>query len=151
MDGARSIFSLICNTPALVVVGEEEAEVAEVLAGGSGDDGVAEGGEHGAGVEVGEGGFQMEAEGVGAGDGGGVGYGSGGVGVAVDAIGAGAEDGEALAGVLLEVQRAGHDKLLIASSCAGSMVHGDRNLANGDEAEAGMDGAQGVKALEEIA
>ena len=86
---------------ALLVVGDEEAEVAEVLAGGSGDDGVAEGGEHGAGVEVGERRLEVETEGVGAGDGGGVGYGSGCVGVAVDAVGAGAEDGEALAGVLL--------------------------------------------------
>ena len=61
---------------ALFVVGEEEAEVAEVVAGGSGDDGVSQGGEHGAGVEVGEGRFEVESEGVGAGDGGGVGYGS---------------------------------------------------------------------------
>ena len=72
----------------------------------------------------------MEAEGVGSGDGGGVGYGSGGAGVAVDAVRAGAEDGEALAGVLLEVQSAGHDKLLVASSGAGSAVHGDCDLAD---------------------
>ena len=39
---------------ALFVVGEEEAEVAQVLAGGTGDDGVAQSGEHGAGVEVGQ-------------------------------------------------------------------------------------------------
>ena len=41
----------------LLVIGEEEAEVAEVVAGGAGYYGVAEGSEHGAGVEVGEGGF----------------------------------------------------------------------------------------------
>src|ERR1035437_10663286 len=93
----------------------------------------------------------MESEGVGAGDGGGVGDGSGGVGVAVDAVRAGAEDGEALAGILLEIERTGHYELLVAASGAGSMVHGDRDLADGDEAEAGMSGAPGVDALEEIA
>ena len=121
------------------------------MAGGAGDDGVAQGGEHGAGVEVGERRFEMEAEGVGAGDGGGVGDGTGGLGVAVDAVGAGAEDGETLAGVLLEVEGAGHDELMVASAGAGSAVEGDRDLADGDEAEAGMGGAQFVKALEEIA
>ena len=39
---------------ALFVICEEEAEVAEVVSGGSGDDGVAQGGEHGTGVEVGQ-------------------------------------------------------------------------------------------------
>ena len=38
---------------ALVFFGDEEAEVAEVLAGGAGYYGVAQGGEHGTGVEVG--------------------------------------------------------------------------------------------------
>jgi len=39
---------------ALCVVGQQQPQVAEVVAGGAGDDGIAESGEHGAGVEGGQ-------------------------------------------------------------------------------------------------
>ena len=61
----------------------------------------------------------IEAEGAGAGHGGGVGDGAGGLGVAVDAVGAGAEHGEALAGILGEIERAGQRELLVAAAGAG--------------------------------
>jgi hypothetical protein len=76
---------------------DQQAQIAQVVAGGAGDDGVAERGEHGTGVEGGQRRFEVEAEGVGAGNGGGVGDGAGRLGVAVDAVGAGAEHGEMLA------------------------------------------------------
>ena len=52
--------------------------------------------------------FEVEAEGEGAGDGGGIGDGAGGLGVAVDAVGAGAEHGEPLARMILQLEGAEH-------------------------------------------
>ena len=74
-----------------------------------------------------------------------------GLGVAVDAVGAGAEHGKTLALVLLQVERAGHDELLVAPAGARGAVHGYGDFADRDEAEARMDGAQRVEALEQVA
>ncbi len=81
----------------LCFLGDEQAKIAQVLAGGSCDHGIAESGEERAGVEGGQGRFRIVAEGLRAGHGGEVGDGSGRPGVAVDAVGAGAEHGEPLA------------------------------------------------------
>ena len=88
---------------------------------------------------------------MGAGHGCWVGDGPGRLGVAVDAVGAGAEHGQALAHILLQFQRAGHDKLLVAAPGAGGAVERHRDFADGDEAEPRVDGAQGVKALQQVA
>ena len=81
----------------------------------------------------------------------GIGDGPGRLGVAVDAIGAGAEHGEPLARIALQLQRAGHDKLLVAAAGAGGAVECHRHLADRDQAEPRVDGAQGVEALQQIA
>ena len=92
------------------------------MAGGTGDDGVANGGEQRTGIEFGKRLFGIEAEGAGAGDRGGIGDGAGGLRVAVDAIRAGAENGETLAGMVGEIERAGQGKLLIAATAPGVRV-----------------------------
>ena len=88
----------------LIAFGDEQPQVAQVLSCGSGDDGVAQSREHGAGVECGERCLEMEAECVSALDCGRVGDGSGYLGVAVDAIGTGAEHDEPLADAALMEQ-----------------------------------------------
>lgn len=118
---------------ALIAFGDEEAEVAEILAGGACNHCVAEGGEHGAGIECGKRRLQVESEGVGAGDGSWVGDGAGYLGIAVDAVGASAEHGEALTLILFQFECAGHDELLVSAAGSGRAVDGYSNLTNRDE------------------
>src|SRR6266850_685783 len=77
---------------------EEDAEVAEILAGGASHEGVAKLVEEGKGIttlgEV----RRVEADGLGAGESCSICNRSGGGRVAVDAVGAGAEHGDAMAG-----------------------------------------------------
>src|SRR5580692_1119301 len=75
----------------LVSLGNQQAQIAQVLAGGAGHHGIAERGEHGASVEGCQRSLEMKSKGVSAGHGGGVGDGAGRLGVAVDAVGTGAE------------------------------------------------------------
>ena len=77
---------------------EKDAEIAEIVAGGSGEEGVAEVGEEGKGVAASEEVLRREMEGVRAGERCAVGNGARGGGVAVDAVGSGAENGDGLAG-----------------------------------------------------
>jgi len=86
-----------------------------------------------------------------AGYGGGVGDGSSRLRVAVDAVGTGAEHGQPFTRVLLQFQRAFHHKLLVPAPGTGRAVHGHRYLADGDQAEPRVDGAQGVEALQQVA
>ncbi len=131
---------------------EKEAQVAKVVPGGAGDDGVSEGGEEGTGVELGEGFTRVVAECLGAADGGGVGDGSGGgAGVAVDAIRAGAEDDQVLAGITGKFEGTVQGELHVAAAGAWSAVEGDGDFTAGDETTPGMLGAKGMEALEQIA
>ena len=77
---------------------EEDAEIAEIVAGGSGEEGVAEVGEEGKGVATSEEVLRREFEGVRAGESCAVGDGARGGGVAIDAVGSSAENGDGLAG-----------------------------------------------------
>src|SRR2546422_3666389 len=77
---------------------EEDAEVAEIVAGWSGEEGVAEVGEEGKGIAASEEVLRREFEGVRAGESCAVGDGARGGGVAIDAVGSSAENGDGLAG-----------------------------------------------------
>ena len=97
---------------------EEKAEVAEVVAGGAGLDGVAEGGEEGVGVEIGQGDLRVQVLGMGADVGLPIGEGSGGWAVAVDAVGACTQDGDGVTG-LVELGGAEEGELGVATTYAG--------------------------------
>src|SRR5580658_2147020 len=88
---------------------------------------------------------------MGARHGGGVGDGAGGLGVAVDAIGAGAEYSETFALIFFQLQCAGHDKLLVASTGAGCTGERDRHLAHADQAQPLVLGTQSVEEVEQVA
>ena len=77
---------------------EKDAEVAEIVAGGSGEEGVVEVGEEGKGIATSEEVLRREFEGVRAGESCAVGDGARGGRIAVDAVGSSAEDGDRLAG-----------------------------------------------------
>src|SRR2546429_9333020 len=77
---------------------EKDAEVAEVVAGGAGEEGVAEVSEEGKGIATSEEVLRRELEGVRAGERCAVGDGARGWGVAVDAVGSRAGNGDGLAG-----------------------------------------------------
>src|SRR5579859_795335 len=79
-------------------MGEEDAEVAKIVAGGAGEDCVAEMGEEGKGIAAEEEILRRKAESIGTSESCAVGDGAGGGRVAVDAVGTGAEDGAGLAG-----------------------------------------------------
>ena len=99
------------------LVSQKDAQIAQVISGWSGNDGVAEGGEKRIGVEGGE----SLADGLGsrgeidAGNGAAVDNCARGLAVAVDAVGAGAQDGDVGSGNGLG---AGESELLIASADA---------------------------------
>ena len=116
--------------PLLGRLGNQQAQIAQIVAGGSGYNGVSKSGEHGTGVEVGQRRLEMESKGMCAGNGGRIGHGSGRPCVAIYAVGAGAENGQPFALVGLKFQRAGHHKLLVAAACAWSLVELYGDLAD---------------------
>src|SRR5260221_4948330 len=77
---------------------EKDAEIAEIVAGGAGEEGVAEVGEEGKGIATSEEILRHEFEGVRAGERCAVGDGARGGRGAVDALGSSAEKGDGLAG-----------------------------------------------------
>ena len=77
---------------------EKDAEIAEIVAGGAREEGVAEVGEEGKGIATSEEVLRREFEGVRAGESCAVGDGARSGGVAVDAVGPSAENGDGLAG-----------------------------------------------------
>src|SRR5881394_1097554 len=111
---------------------EKDAEVAEIVAGGSGEEGVAELGEEGKGIATSEEVLRRELEGVRAGESCAVGDGASGGGVAIDAVGSSAENGDGLAGDFFD---AGENESGIA---AADSLPRDRtaDFAVGDECDA---------------
>ena len=77
---------------------EKDAEIAEIVAGGAGEESVAEVGEEGKGIATSEEVLRCELEGVRAGERCAVGDGSRGGRIAVDAVGSRTQDGDGLAG-----------------------------------------------------
>src|SRR5256885_12913175 len=77
---------------------EKDAEIAEIVAGGAGGEGVAEVGEEGKGIATSEEVLRHELEGVRSSERCAVGDGASGRGVAIDAVGSSAENGDGLAG-----------------------------------------------------
>ena len=53
--------------------------------------------------------------------------------------------------IFLKLKSAEHGELLVAAAGAGCAIDGDGDFADGDEAEARMNGAQGVETAEQIA
>jgi len=121
---------------------EKDAEVAEIVASGAGEERVAQMGEEGEGVATSEEVLRRELEGVRAGESCAVGDGARGEGVAVDAVGSSAEDGDGLAGDFFD---AGEDEGGVA---AADSLPCDRtaDFAVGDE----RDALAGVRAAEII-
>src|SRR5882724_10362535 len=111
---------------------EKDAEIAEIVAGGAGEEGVAEVGEEGKGIATSGEVLRRELEGVRAGERCAVGDGARSGGVAVDAVGSGAEDGDGLAGDFFD---AGEDEGGVAAT---DSLPRDRTaeFAVGDERDA---------------
>ena len=120
------------------------------MAGGPGEDGVADCGEKRTGIEFRKRLLGVEAESAGASYGGGIGDGTGRFGIAVDAVRAGAEDGEAFAGMVCKLESASESKLLIAAARARRAREVDSDFAHGDEAEPAVLGSECVKAFKQI-
>jgi len=80
---------------------EKDAEIAEIVAGGSRKGSVAEVGEEGKGIAVTEEILRHEAESTGTGESGAIRDSACGGGIAVDAVGSSAQDGDGLAGDFL--------------------------------------------------
>ena len=111
---------------------EEDAEIAEVVSGGSGEDGVTEMVEEGEGVATSEEVLRHEFEGVRASERCAVGDGARGGGIAVDAVGPSAENGDGLADDFFD---AGENESGIAA--ADSLpCDGTADFAVGDECDA---------------
>jgi len=127
---------------------EKDAEIAEIVAGGAGEEGVAEVGEEGKGIATSEEVLRHELEGVRAGERCAVGDGARGEGVAVDAVGSSAEDGDGLAGDFFD---AGEDEGGVAAAdslpCDGTA---DFAVADERDAVAGIGAAEVFELGEEI-
>src|ERR1035441_7682027 len=115
---------------ALILFRNQQPQIAQVVAGRPSDNRVAEGGEHGTGVEGSQRRLQMESERVGASHGRGVSDSPCGLGVAIDAVRSGAEYRQPCAWMALKLQCACHHKLLVASSGTGRPVQSHRDLAD---------------------
>ena len=127
---------------------EKDAEIAEIVAGGAGEESVAEVGEEGKGIATSEEVLRCELEGVRAGESCAVGDGASGGGVAIDAVGSSAENGDGLAGDFFD---AGENEGGIA---AADSLPRDRtaDFAVGDECDAlaGIGAAEVFKLGEKI-
>ena len=136
------------------LVSQQDAQVAKIISGGSGDDGVAERVEKRISIEAGERlphGFGASGTGIdlttaGTKEGAAIDYGSGGRTVAVDAVGAGAQHGNVLSRYLFG---AGEGELLVASADA-TVADGHGHLAAGDQADARYCAAQFAQAVEQV-
>src|SRR5882724_4917560 len=119
---------------------EKDAEIAEIVAGGAREGGVAEVGEEGKGIATSEEVLRREFEGVRAGESCAVGDSARAGGVAVDAVGSSAEDGDGLAGDFFD---AGENESGIATA---DSLPCDRtaDFAVGDECDA----LAGIRAAE---
>ena len=124
----------------LTVLGKQQAKIAQIMAGWSGDYRVAEGSEQRTGVKGRQTLLRIESERIGSGHGGGVGDGPGGTSIAVYAVRACAEHGETFAGIFGQFQRADKGKLLVAAAGAAGAAQGNRNLAAGDDTQPRVDG-----------
>ena|SRR5579859_4608017 len=111
------------------LVEDEQPQVAEVLAGRSGDHCVAQGSEQGTGVEGAKRLFGIETKGPGSFDGGWIGYSSGVLSISVDTVCAGAEDGEHFARIARQIHGARQGKLLIAATGAGRAIERNSDFA----------------------
>src|SRR5882724_5006762 len=122
---------------------EKDAEIAEIVAGGAREEGVAEVGEEGEGIATSEEVLRREFEGVRAGERCAVGDSARGGGVAVDAVGSSAENADGLAGDFFD---AGENESGIA---AADSLPCDRtaDFAVGDECDA-LAGIGAAKVLE---
>ena len=93
----------------------------------------------------------VEAEGSCASYCGGICDGSGVLRIAIDSVGTGAQDSEQLTGMVGKFERACEGKLLISSASPGSAIESYGDLSAGDEAEAPVQAAQLVEAVEKVA
>ena len=111
--------------------GEEDAQIAEIIPCGSGDNRVAERGKERAGIEAGEVCFGVEVIFTRAGNGRGVRNGACYRAVSVDAVRTGTEEDQRLAFVFRKVEGGSECQLLVASATAGLRAKLDGDFATG--------------------
>jgi hypothetical protein len=125
-----------------------QAQVTQIVSSGSGDHRVADGREERAGIEGGQRLRRIVSEGPRPRHCGRVDDGSSHLRVAVDTIGSGAQHGQMLALVILEIERALQRELLVASAGARRAVERDRHLPHRDKAKPAAHFAQGMELLQ---